>query len=285
MDGPRSAAEVAVVVDALHQGDLAVVGQVTESSNVALLCAVEGPAAQEAAALTGAPVHVIYKPVRGERPLWDFPDGTLAGREVAAFEVSQAGGWDRVPPTVMREGALGPGSVQLWIGDPFAPTTGGRPVDICPPRKVPPGWLSVVDGEIRGGRAVSVIHEDRDDVRDVAVLDAVVNNADRKGSHLTRDRTGALWGFDHGVTFSAEPKLRTVLWGWAGDPLRDVDVERLERVQALLSDAGSALSADLARLLPADDVRALGRRVARLLRSRQHPRPSGGWPAIPWPAL
>jgi uncharacterized repeat protein (TIGR03843 family) len=285
MDGPRSAAEVEVVADALAGGDLAVVGQVTESSNIALLCEVEGAAARDAAKLTGGPVHVIYKPVRGERPLWDFPDGTLAGREVATFAVSRAGGWDRVPPTVLREGALGPGSVQLWIGDPFAPTTEGRPVDICSPRKIPPGWLSVVDGEIGGGRAVSVIHEDRDDVRDVALLDAVVNNGDRKGSHLTRDREGALWGFDHGVTFSAEPKLRTVLWGWAGAPLRDTDVERLERLQALLADATSTLSTDLERLLPGDDVRALTRRVAKLLRSGRHPRPSGGWPAIPWPAL
>ncbi|MEO7234678.1 MAG: SCO1664 family protein [Lapillicoccus sp.] len=285
MDGPRSATEVDVVVDALTRGDLTVVGQITESSNIALLCEVEGETALEAAALTGGPVHVIYKPVRGERPLWDFPDGTLAGREVAAFEVSRAGGWDRVPPTVLREGALGPGSVQLWIGDPFDPSTEGRPVDLCSPRRVPPGWLSVIDGEISGGRAVSVIHEDRDDVRDVALLDAVVNNGDRKGSHLTRDRGGALWGFDHGVTFSAEPKLRTVLWGWAGDPLRDVDVDRLDRLQALLGDATSALSDDLARLLPADDVRALRRRVAKLLSSRRHPRPNGGWPAIPWPAL
>ena len=104
---------------------------------------------------------------------------------------------------------------------------------------------------------MSVIHEDRDDVRDVAVFDAVVNNGDRKGSHLAARRVGALWGFDHGVTLSADPKLRTVLWGWAGEPLRDVDVARLERLQELLDDPASTLRADLARLLPRDDVRAL----------------------------
>jgi uncharacterized repeat protein (TIGR03843 family) len=150
---------------------------------------------------------------------------------------------------------------------------------------VPTGWLSVIDGEMRGRGSVSVIHQDRDDVRDVAVLDAVVNNGDRKGSHLQRDRGGALWGFDHGVTFSADPKLRTVLWGWAGDPLRDVDVTRLERLQEMLGDPSSPLRTDLDRLLPGEDVRALDRRVTKLLRSRRHPRPSGGWPAIPWPAL
>jgi uncharacterized repeat protein (TIGR03843 family) len=285
MDGPRSPADVAVVLTALTRGDLEVVGQIAESSNIALLCEVQGEAVVEAAALTGDPVRVIYKPVRGERPLWDFPEGTLAGREVAAFVVSRAAGWDRVPPTVLRDGPLGEGSVQLWIGDPFAPNQKGRPVDLCSPRKVPPGWLSVLDGELSGGRAVSVIHEDRPDVRDVAVLDAVINNGDRKGSHLARDGAGALWGFDHGVTFSPDPKLRTVLWGWAGEPLRQVDVHRLQRLSSLLSDAGSSVSTDLARLLPSRDVTALGRRVAALLRSGRHPRPSGGWPAIPWPAL
>lgn len=285
MDGPRSAAEVEAVVEALTGGDLEVVGQITDSSNIALLCEVQGAAATPAAEATGAPVRVIYKPVRGERPLWDFPDGTLAGREVATFAVSRAAGWDVVPPTVLRDGPLGVGSAQLWIGDPFAPPVNGRPVDICTPRKVPAGWLSVIDGEVRGGRAVSVIHEDREDVRDVAVLDAVVNNGDRKGSHLQRDRIGALWGFDHGVTFSPEPKLRTVLWGWAGDPLRGVDVERLEHLRDLLGDSTSALSADLEGLLPRGDIRALVRRVTGLLRSGRHPRPSGGWPAIPWPAL
>lgn len=285
MEGPHTAAEVEVVVDALTRGELTVVGQITDSSNIALLCEVEGKAVEKAATITGPPVHVIYKPVRGERPLWDFPEGTLAGREVATFEVSRAGGWDVVPPTVLRDGPLGEGSAQLWIGDPFTPLTNGRPVDICSPRSVPEGWLSIIDGELMGGRAVRVIHENRDDVRDVAVLDAVVNNGDRKGSHLQRDRVGALWGFDHGVTFSSEPKLRTVLWGWAGDPLRDADVIRLERLRGLLDDGDSPLARRLAELLPADDLRALRRRVSALIRSRRHPRPTGGWPAIPWPAL
>src|SRR4029450_12744165 len=139
MDGPRSAAEVEVVVEALTHGDLEVVGQITDSSNIALLCEVQGSAVTEAAEATGAPVRVIYKTVRGERALWAFPAGTLAGREVATFAVSRAGGWDVVPPTVLRDGALGKGSVQLWIGDPFSPSANGRPVDICAPRAVPGG--------------------------------------------------------------------------------------------------------------------------------------------------
>jgi len=283
VDGPSSADEVGVVVKALQDGELKLVGQVTDASNVALLC--EVVPAEAAAAATGRPVRVIYKPVQGERPLWDFPEGTLAGREVATFEVSRAGSWGVVPPTVLRDGPYGEGSVQLWIGDPFSAESEVRPVDVVPPKQVPEGWLSVLDGELTGGAPVTVVHEDRDDVRDVAVLDAVVNNADRKGSHLVRDRAGALWGFDHGVTFSPEPKLRTVLWGWSGKPLREVDLERLEIVRALLDDVDSDLAASLAGLLPRSDVRALRRRVTALLRVGTHPRPSGGWPAIPWPAL
>lgn len=274
-----------MVVDALARCDLTVVGRVTDASNVALLCEADGVHACPAAEVTGPPVHVIYKPVRGERPLWDFPEGTLAGREVAAFEVSRAGGWGVVPPTVLRDGALGAGSVQLWIGDPFDRRQPVGPVDLVPPGAVPGGWLPVVEGELADGTAVSVVHENRDDVRDVAVLDAVLNNGDRKGSHLVRDRHGALWGFDHGVTFSPEPKLRTVLWGWAGQPLRPRDLERLQRLQSLLEDPGSPLALGLTRLLPSRDFRALVRRVAGLLRTRRHPSPPGDWPAIPWPAL
>ncbi len=282
MDGPRSATDVDAAVDALQAGDLHLVGQLSDASNVALLCEVRGAAAE--AIRPGAPVHVIYKPVRGERPLWDFPDGTLAGREVATFEVARAGGWGAVPPTVLRDGPYGPGSVQLWIGDPFSDEP-DRPVDVVPRGLVPSGWLSVLDGELSDGAAVTVVHEDHDDLRDVAVLDAVVNNADRKGSHLVRDGAGRLWGFDHGVTFSPEPKLRTVLWGWAGEPLRTVDLERLEALHALLADGQSALSRRLAGHLPQADLRAVQRRVATLLSTSTHPRPNPGWPHIPWPAL
>ena len=282
MDGPHTPDEVESVLAALRTGGLEVVGQITDSSNVALLVQVGD--ADDVAAATGGPVYGIYKPVRGERPLWDFPDGTLAGREVATFEVSRAGGWDVVPPTVLRDGPLGEGSVQLWIGDPFGLEPDPRPVDVCPPKRVPQGWLSIVDGELEGGRAVSIVHEDKDDVRDVSVLDAVVNNADRKGSHLIRDPGGRLWGYDHGLTFSPEPKLRTVLWGWAGEPLRDVDVDRLTRLQELL-DGESELMAVMVGLLPAVDVTALVRRIRTMLRAGRHPSPRGGWPAIPWPAL
>jgi len=221
--------------------------------------------------------------VRGERPLWDYPDGTLAGREVAAAVVSELGGWNLVPPTVLRDGPLGPGSVQLWIGDPYAPLADDLVVDLVPEGRTPPGWHEVLDGETPTGSSVTVVHSGADDVRSLAVLDAALNNSDRKGSHCLRDRSGRLWAIDHVVSLSAEPKLRTVLWGWAGEPLPDAELDRLERLSdALGTNEGQAR---LGALLPEHDVAALVARVHRLLRKGIHPHPSPGWPAVPWPPL
>jgi uncharacterized repeat protein (TIGR03843 family) len=254
-------------------GEIEVLGRIADSSNLAVLARVS----------TAPGNHVIYKPVRGERPLWDFPDGTLAGREVAARIVSEAGGWFVVPPTVMRDGPLGPGSVQLWIGDPFDPLPDDTVVDLVPEGRTPEGWRAVFDGETPGGRAVTVVHSDADDVRSLAVLDAVINNSDRKGSHCLRDGSGRLWAIDHGVTFSPTPKLRTVLWGWAGEPLRDADLARLDRLRATLVDGETRDR--LTELLPEADVDALESRVVRLIRRRVHPHPSPDWPSVPWPPL
>lgn len=258
-------------------GELEVIGRVADSSNLAILARLAPPLAGTAER------HVIYKPVRGERPLWDFPEGTLAGREVAAGVVSTLGGWDLVPPTVMRDGPLGPGSVQLWVGDPFAPVSSDLVVDLVPTGAAPAGWFSVFDGETPTGAGVTVVHSGADDVRSLAVLDAVINNSDRKGSHCLRDESGRLWGIDHGVSFSPEPKLRTVLWGWAGQALREADLARLHRLAAALRE--ERVQATLGALLPERDLAALAGRVERLLSKGRHPRPSGGWPAVPWPPL
>lgn len=252
-------------------GELDVIGRIAGSSNMAVL------------GRLGAEHYVIYKPVRGERALWDFPDGTLAGREVAAHLVSALGGWDLVPPTVLRDGPLGPGSVQMWVGDPMDPLDEDSVVDLVPSGAVPDGWLQVFDGETSTGAEVSVVHQDLPDVRSLAVLDAVLNNSDRKGSHCLRDATGRLWGVDHGVCFHATPKLRTVLWGWAGEPLPDADLARLERLEAALGEP--AVHSSLAVLLPELDVTALRSRTRDLLRRRRHPAPTPGWPAVPWPPL
>ena len=256
----------------LSVGELSIIGQLTDASNVAVLVEVGGRWA-------------MYKPIRGERPLWDFPAGTLAGRELAAYVIARATGYAVVPPTVLRDGPLGVGTVQLWIGHPSAVPGTNAPVTLVPARQVPSGWLHVVDGQLGDGREVSVVHEDRDDVRDMAVLDAVINNADRKGSHLVRDSAGRLWGFDHGLTCNAEPKLRTVLWGWAGKPLRDSDLAVLARLDGALADPSQELARTLAELLPEDDVLGLRRRVRLLSKHGVHPTPSRSWPSIPWPAF
>lgn len=254
-----------------------IVGQLSGASNVAIVGIVDG-------------LWVIYKPIRGEQPLWDFPTGTLAGREYAAYLVAMATGYAAVPPTVVREGPLGVGTVQLWIGSPLdSPDTASSdlssPVALAPVGEVPSGWLHVVDGHLPDGAEVSVLHEDRDDMRDVAVLDAITNQADRKGSHLVRDGAGRLWGFDHGLTFNTEPKLRTVLWGWAGKALRQRDLDVLTVLESRLTDEADDLTRDLREVLPSADVAALLGRVADLLRTGRHPRPSRHWPSIPWPAI
>jgi len=265
------------VLRQLAEGELTVLGRVSTASNVALLGHVTLPDAD--------PVRVMYKPIRGEQPLWDFPHGTLAEREAASYLLSATYGWDLVPPTVVRDGPYGPGSVQRWIGDPLVPGAELTDVvDVFAVGAVPDGWLTVAAGEGRGGHDVLVAHEDAADLRSMAVFDAVINNSDRKGSHCARDAGGRLWGFDQAVTFHEEPKLRTVLWGWAGMPVPKLDLDRLAALGEGLAPSGR-LSDELATLLPALDVVALRRRVRTLLAQGKHPEPAPGWPSIPWPAL
>ncbi len=256
----------------LTRGTLTPVGRIAGSSNGALLCLVGDPADE---------ILVIHKPEATERRLWDYPDGTLVARERAAWLVSEAGGFGVVPPTVLRDGPLGPGSVQLWVG-PVAGEPEQEPlVDVLDPDEVPDGWLVVLEGESSLGEPVVVAHSPEPVLRTVAVLDAVLNNSDRKGSHVLRDGA-VVRGCDHGVSLGVEPKLRTVLWGWAGEDLAAGDVARLERLAAALADG---LADALAPLLTAEEIEALIHRVDVLRRRRVHPRPRGGWPAIPWPAL
>lgn len=256
----------------LTRGHLTPVGRITGSSNGALLCLVGDPADE---------VLVIHKPEATERRLWDYPDGTLVARERAAWLISEAGGFDVVPPTVLRDGPLGPGSVQLWVGQPAAGTEPEPLVDVLDPAEVPDGWLVVLEGESSLGEPVVVAHSPEQVLRTVAVLDAVLNNSDRKGSHVLRDGA-VVRGCDHGVSLGVEPKLRTVLWGWAGEDLTAADLGRVHRLAAALD---GVLADELAPLLTGEEIEALGHRVAVLRRRRVHPGPRGGWPAIPWPAL
>ena len=226
-------------------------------------------------------VACVYKPVAGERPLWDFPDGTLARREVAAYVVSEALGWDIVPPTVLRDGPAGHGMVQAWR----EPDPQQAPVDIVPRGRVPHGFLHVLDARDGDDEEVSLVHEDSTPLRRMAVFDVLVNNADRKGGHVLAMTDGHRHGVDHGVCFHREDKLRTVLWGWAEQPLDAADVPAVERLLEEVTSTGSGLAVRLGELLTRVEVTALTRRCTALLARGTMPLPSGSWPAIPWPAF
>lgn len=224
-------------------------------------------------------VAVVYKPVAGERPLWDFPDGNLARREVAAYVLSESFGWNLVPRTWLRDGPLGMGMVQLWQEpDPEQEAVTLVAADDMPAE----GWCHVFDGVDGHGRPVSLIHEDSRELRRMAVFDIVVNNADRKGAHVLEMVDGHRFGIDHGLTFHAENKLRTVLWGWLGQHLAADELEGVERVRAALN---GELGDTLAELLSDPEIAALSARCDLLSREARFPAPGGEMPAVPWPPL
>ena len=219
-----------------------------------------GPPRDDGAAAQPRPIAdddvlAVWKPTRGEQPLFDFPVGTLTRREVAAFVVSEALGWGIVPPTLLREGPYGEGMLQLWIdADPQA--------DV----------IAMVNGA-----------DPR--LRRVATFDAIVNNTDRKAGHLLPLPDGHLHAVDHGVTFSVVPKLRTVLWAWEGEPFDDEERAGLLRISGGLGPAMSPgpLAVALSELLSVEEVDATRARVEELLASGCFPSPNPDWPAIPWP--
>lgn len=235
-------------LDALREGEIEIVGRIVASSNNAMLVTVTRTCPDPEPVLV---LDAIYKPTLGERPLDDFPDGTLAHREVAAWHVSEASGWGIVPPTILREGPFGEGMVQAFVeADPE--------VDVV---------AMVVEDDVR--------------LRRMAVLDAVMNNTDRKGGHiLPVDGGRHVYGVDHGVCFSPVPKLRTVLWGWRGTPLGPDEIDGLDRIRVGLD---GSLADTLAGLLSRAEIRATARRTDAMLASGRFPFPSPDWPAIPWP--
>ncbi|AVZ39416.1 MULTISPECIES: SCO1664 family protein [unclassified Dietzia] len=226
--------------------------------------------------------HWVYKPSAGERPLTDFPDGSLAAREIAAYTVSVALGWDLVPETVGAHGPGGPGMAQRWVDEiDRTETPGHDPVDVHSVDALPPGRVAVLRGQGSGGQEVVVAHALDDRLRRIALFDLVVNNADRKGGHVLVDTSGQIWAIDHGLSFHTEDKLRTVLWGWAGQPLPPEDLEALETVRDGLAGDGP-LAGALRDLLAPGEVRALEERVAALVEGEVFPAPGPGYP-LPWP--
>jgi uncharacterized repeat protein (TIGR03843 family) len=262
-------------LELLATGELEIEGRLVDASNATLYCTIRtGPtqktqrtqrsqrteraqgakSAKNAKKAQRAKIACVYKPVAGERPLWDFPTGTLAGREVAAYAVSRAAGWNVVPPTVMRDGPFGPGMCQLWI-----------------------------DHDVSVDLIALSRRTDHAGLRDMAVFDAVVNNADRKIGHLLPVPDGHLYGCDHGVCFAEDYKLRTVLWQWRGKALPRRSVEALRRLHAQLAEG--TLETELSSLLTAGEIEATRIRVETLLKHRVHPYPPADWPAVPWPPV
>lgn len=253
LDLPMPVLDEATALNLLSHGDLAIVGRLLASTNSALLCTAtlhaRGPGADGTPDLVAT---CVYKPILGERPLDDFPDGTLARREVAAYAASRAGGWDIVPPTVLRDGPFGEGMLQLWIDvDPEADPVG-----------------LVVGSDPR--------------LRRIAAFDAAVNNTDRKAGHLLPVPSGRVYGVDHGVCFSPVPKLRTVLWNWRGAPFDDAEAEALHATRAALD---GALGDELRELLDPIEVAVTARRIDRLLAAGMFPHPDPRRPALPWPPV
>jgi len=269
---PPDAAQV------LQRGELTALGRIRSASNATFLCEAE---------LDGVELHCVYKPISGEAPLWDFPDGTLAGRELAAYLVSDALGWNLVPHTIIRDGPAGPGMVQRWVdqlGDALSetePAPGPELVDLVPAGHVPAGYLPILRAYDHKGDEVVLVHADDARLHRLAVFDVLINNADRKGGHVLAGADGQVYGVDHGVSLHTDDKLRTVLWGWAGKPIDD-DV--LGTVAALRDTLHGSLAAELAPHLTRHEIAALRARVVELLDNPIMPSPDRHRP-IPWPAF
>jgi uncharacterized repeat protein (TIGR03843 family) len=270
VSGPDSRLEPDDVCKILTRGTLEVTGRLLEASNASFLASVE---------LDGVEMACLYMPVAGERPLWDFPTGTLAGREVAAYDLSRAVDLPVVPPTVLRDdGPYGGGMCQEWIDiDPEVEL-----VELIRPDEDTAGRKPVVYAEDGLGQPVVLVHADDPQLRSIAVFDVIINNADRKGGHILVDHEGRVRGCDHGVSFHVDPKLRTILWGWSGEPLRDEDVDLLQRLRSVLKSDGRH---PLDGLLEVAEVGATRARVRRLLSMCVMPSPAGRWRAIPWPVF
>lgn len=239
------------------RGDLQVIGRLRQASNATFLVRDEA----------GSPF--VYKPVSGERPLWDFPPRTLGHREVAAWVISERLGFDVVPPTVWADGPLGEGSLQEWVDGRVTDL-----VDSVAPQDLDRTWLPVASGRDADDRPVVLAHRDSVALRRICLFDLVINNSDRKAGHIL-DVDGRLLGVDHGVSMGVEPKWRTVLWGFAGRPF--------DAAEAALLHGASTLPGPVPEGITTMEWDEVAARAEALGDAGVFPAPSGNWPAIPWP--
>lgn len=227
----------------LSQGELQVTGRLVDASNATLYATVK---------YGDDELTCIYKPIAGERPLWDFADGSLANREYAAYLISESLGFHLVPLTVLRDGPYGFGMVQEWV-------TTDESIDLA-----------------------KFFSTDNPRLRAMALFDAIINNTDRKIGHLLPVSEQIVYGCDHGVTFHSQDKLRTVLWQWADKPFTSSELELLKKAKELLhGEVGNALEV----LLTPQEILATLTRIEQLLNSKHFPLPNPNWPAVPWPAF
>lgn len=234
------------ILTALQNGELQVQGQFVSGSNYTFMVSVRAEQLEFSA---------VYKPRRGEQPLWDFPAGSLSRREVAAYELSELLGWELVPPTIFRrKGPLGAGSLQQYIEH---------------------------DPEYH---YFNFSVEDRQLLRPVALFDLLINNADRKGGHILKAADGHLWLIDHGVCFHAEDKLRTVVWDFAGEPLPQ-DLRSDLRRLIDLEEKEQLVTQKLSELLRKGDIAALLLRARHLADSAVYPYPQATRRSYPWPPV
>lgn len=246
---------------------LVIEGRLADASNGTYLCVDQ----------TGSS-RFVYKPVSGERPLWDFPESTLTGREIAASEISSLLGWNLVPKTYWTEsGPLGAGMTQQWIDE----REDSRPINLFHPDSIPLGWIPILSAQDSLGNPVVLAHDDTQQLRKLALFDAVINNGDRKAGHIIESNAGVVFGIDHGVSFHHENKLRTVLWGWLDTP---IERELLDDLAALKSELGDHHPA-VDVWLSDRESQALRNRINQLLTLKTYPVPSQDWPAVPWPVF
>ena len=238
--------EIPTVLNVLQSGEITIKGKFVWGSNYTFLAEVSQ---------NGDNILSVYKPSRGERPLWDFPPSSLARREAAAYVVSQALGWELVPPTVYRKKApIGPGSLQLYIDhDPEM------------------HYFNLTQADIQG-------------LRPVVLFDLLVNNADRKGSHLIYDKNHHLWLIDHGICFHVEDKLRTVIWDFSGEAIPEDLVDGLRNFQQIIKP-GTSIYQELKSLVSPKEIKALTARAEHLVSQPNFPLPDPDQRSIPWPPL
>jgi hypothetical protein len=237
----RDTQEIEKYLKDLSHGEIAISGRLVDASNATLYASCD---------VKGRTLTCIYKPIAGERPLWDFPDGTLANREYLTFLISHWLGLHLVPPTVLRDGPYGTGMVQLWID---------------------------IDESID---LMEFFKEDNAELRKIALLDLITNNTDRKIGHLIPTAEGAVYGCDHGVTFHSEDKLRTVLWQWAKQPFSEAELELLQLAKMLIATEKRDV---VLGLIEEEELDATISRIERALSEKCFPEPNPDWPAVPWP--